>query len=152
MRYVYIGCAFSGSWNMCRQAVSCCQSNTSWRFCCVVACGDNMDRSNSKLVNVRYLHQNMSSNISTLMTICTVSVLLQALGLLYWHRYNLEKAIGDLPNFCPLQGRQKDPTSTLTHHVTITWWSCNHYSRWSPVTRTCTGHLIITWWSCDTPR
>ena len=28
----------------------------------------------------------------------------QALGLLYWHKYNIEKAVEDLPNFCPLQG------------------------------------------------
>ena len=29
----------------------------------------------------------------------------QALGLLYWHKYNIEKAVEDLPNFCPLQGK-----------------------------------------------
>ena len=28
----------------------------------------------------------------------------QALGLLYWHKYNIEKAVEDLPNFCPVQG------------------------------------------------
>lgn len=27
----------------------------------------------------------------------------QALGLLYWHSYNIEQAVEDLPNFCPLQ-------------------------------------------------
>jgi hypothetical protein len=27
----------------------------------------------------------------------------QALGLLYWHKYNIEKAVEDLPNFCPVQ-------------------------------------------------
>lgn len=25
----------------------------------------------------------------------------QAMGMLYWHNYDLEKAIGDLPNFAP---------------------------------------------------
>lgn len=25
----------------------------------------------------------------------------QAMGMLYWHNYDLEKAIGDLPNFTP---------------------------------------------------
>ena len=29
----------------------------------------------------------------------------QALGLLYWHKYNIEKSVEDLPNFCPLQGK-----------------------------------------------
>ncbi|CAI8029674.1 REST corepressor 1 [Geodia barretti] len=27
----------------------------------------------------------------------------QALGLLYWHKYNIEKAVEDLSNFCPIQ-------------------------------------------------
>ena len=33
-------------------------------------------------------------------------VFLQALGLLFWHKYSIEKAVEDLPNFCPLQGTE----------------------------------------------
>lgn len=28
----------------------------------------------------------------------------QALGMLFYHNYDVNKAISDLPNFCPLQG------------------------------------------------
>ena len=30
---------------------------------------------------------------------------IQALGMLYWHKYNFEKSIEDLANFTPLPGR-----------------------------------------------
>jgi len=30
----------------------------------------------------------------------------QALGLLFWHKYSIERAVEDLPNFCPLQGTE----------------------------------------------
>ena len=30
----------------------------------------------------------------------------QALGMLYYHEYDIERSVADLPNFCPLQGER----------------------------------------------
>ena len=32
----------------------------------------------------------------------------QALGMLYYHSYDVTKSLADLPNFCPLQGRERE--------------------------------------------
>ena len=31
----------------------------------------------------------------------------QALGMLYYHGYDIEQSVADLPNFCPLQGERE---------------------------------------------
>lgn len=32
----------------------------------------------------------------------------QALGMLYYHSYDVTKSLADLPNFCPLQGKERE--------------------------------------------
>ena len=42
----------------------------------------------------------MCTDVNVCVTV-TVNVCVQALGMLFWHKHNVEKSLADLPNFTP---------------------------------------------------
>ena len=39
----------------------------------------------------------------------------QALGMLYWYEYNIDKAVENMPNFCPLKGKSYSLHTCSSH-------------------------------------